>query len=76
MCKQASVTIDEAAAELATTQVKVLMLLKQKALEGELVDGEWSISRASLMRLKLVGIGPAQQPSCRSTCTSSGCGCS
>lgn len=75
MCKQSSVTVAEAAEELATTQVKVLMLLKQKDLEGKLVNEEWAISRNSLDCLKKHGLKPAAQASCRTSCQASGCGC-
>lgn len=75
MCKQSTVTVAEAAEELATTQIKVLMLLKQKELEGELVNEEWAVSRASLDCLKKHGLKPAEQASCRTSCKSSGCGC-
>jgi len=75
MCKQSSVTVAQAAEELATTQVKVLMLLKQKDLEGELVNEEWVISRNSLECLKKQGIKPTAQTSCRTSCQASSCGC-
>lgn len=75
MCKQSAVTVAEAAEQLATTQVKVLMLLKQKELEGELVDEEWLISRNSLECLIKYGVKPAVQSSCRTSCQASSCGC-
>ncbi|MFA7061512.1 MAG: hypothetical protein WC156_11950 [Pedobacter sp.] len=75
MCKQLSVTIAEAAVELATTEVKVLMLLKHKDLEGELVDEEWVVSRNSLDCLKKHGIRSSENTSCRTSCQASGCGC-
>ena len=75
MCKQAIVTVSEAAEELTTTQVKILMLLKQKDLEGELVNDEWVIFRSSLDCLKKHGIKPAEQASCRTSCQASVCGC-
>jgi len=37
-----------AAEELRTTQLKILMLIKQKALCGEMIDGEWYVTRESL----------------------------
>jgi hypothetical protein len=42
------VTAAVAAEELATTQLKILMLIKQKALCGEMIDGEWYVTRESL----------------------------
>lgn len=41
-------TITEAAAALKTTIPKILMLLKNGALKGELVDGEWEIDAVSI----------------------------
>jgi hypothetical protein len=43
-----SVPAAVAAEELATTQLKILMLIKQKALCGEMIDGEWYVTRESL----------------------------
>jgi len=38
----------EVALQLGTTETKILMLLKQKALGGELVEGSWFVTAASL----------------------------
>ncbi|BCS53109.1 hypothetical protein [Geobacter sp. SVR] len=66
-------TLSEAAAELATTEMKVLMLLKRKELEGELVEGEWRISRQSLAHFRTHGpISAESTTSCASACR--GCG--
>ena len=75
MDNETVVTIAEAAVELSTTEVKVLMLLKHKDLEGELVDEEWVISRNSLDCLKKHGIRSSEKTSCRTSCQATGCGC-
>jgi len=65
----------EAALELQTTHVRVLMLLKQKKLAGCQAGGEWYVERSSLDWLKIHGIDPIEETSCRTSCTSSVCGC-
>lgn len=69
------VTAAEAAAELSTTETRVLMLLKRRALEGILSDQGWFITRDSLDRLDRDGAPPQLEPACRTSCTSAGCGC-
>lgn len=69
------VTLAAAAAALQTTHLRVLMLVKQQALAGELIDGEWYVERAALDRVCREGMTPLAGPSCRSSCTSGGCGC-
>lgn len=63
-----------AAAQLATTEMKILMLLKNNALSGEMIDGSWFVTAASL-----AGYRPSaeagQVPGCRTSCSGSGCGC-
>lgn len=69
------ITVSEAAAELGTTRLRLLMLLREGVVEGEQVDGEWYLSRASLDAIRAKG-GPAPvSPSCRTSCTASTCGC-
>ncbi|HJV36152.1 MAG TPA: hypothetical protein VJ604_13830 [Geomonas sp.] len=54
--------------------MKVLMLLRQKALRGERMDGRWFVTAASLADYD-AGAAQPVVPSCRTNCTSSGCGC-
>lgn len=67
--------IAEVAKELATTEIKILMLIKRKALEGELVEGAWYVTVTSLKEFDPTAYEP-QLPSCRSSCKSATCGCS
>ena len=71
----AHVTAAEAAIELSTTETRVLMLLKQKTLQGTLSDQGWFITKASLDRYDRDGEPAEHSPVCRSTCTASRCGC-
>ena len=68
-------TIDKAAETLATTIPGVLMLLKRKALHGIELDGRWLVSSASIDCIKAHGKDMRLETGCRSSCTSSGCGC-
>jgi hypothetical protein len=68
--------IVEAAQQLATTETKVLMLLKQKSLAGDLIDGEWFVTTASLACYDAHAENPEKQAQCRTSCSSSsGCSC-
>ncbi|NJD38241.1 MAG: hypothetical protein FIA89_07945 [Geobacter sp.] len=49
MCTSGTtVLIAEAAALLATTETRVLMMLKKNELQGNQVDGDWFVDKASL----------------------------
>jgi hypothetical protein len=65
----------EAASELNTTQLKIMMLLKQKALIGMELDGEWFVTRDSLECCKTHGIVMKVETGCKTYCSSGGCGC-
>jgi hypothetical protein len=61
----------EAALQLGTTETKILMLLKQKALGGELLEGSWFVTTASLACYDAHAPGPEKKAHCGSGC--SGC---
>lgn len=63
-----SVTAAVAAEELATTQLKILMLIKQKALCGEMIDGEWYVTRESLFSYDPAEEKPPATHECHSGC--------
>jgi hypothetical protein len=64
-----------AAQQLQTTETKILMLLKQKALAGELIEGDWFVTTASIACYDAHAQDPQKQAQCRTSCSSSGCGC-
>lgn len=66
----------DAAQHLATTETKILMLLKQQALRGEMIDGSWFVTTASLACYDPHSDGQAVESQCRTSCSGSGCGCS
>ena len=70
------VTIDEAAQLLDTTPTRILMLLRQKALEGVQQGSDWLVSRESIACCKTHGRDMKQEQGCKTYCTSGGCGCS
>jgi hypothetical protein len=71
----AKLHIAKAAEELQTTEMKVLMLLKNKALLGEEIGEEWYISRDSLECYKAHGKDLKEEMGCKTYCSSGGCGC-
>jgi hypothetical protein len=69
------VELDDAAEELATTGLRLLMLIREGVLQGVEHGGTWQLTRGSLERLKNVGITPPEQKGCAATCKASSCGC-
>ena len=69
------VPMTEAAEQLATTETKILMLLKQKALQGDLIEGSWFVTSSSLAGYDPQAAQPGRLPDCRTSCSGSGCGC-
>jgi hypothetical protein len=63
------------AQQLETTETKILMLLKQKALGGEFIEGSWFVTTSSLACYDAHARDPEQQASCKTSCSSSGCSC-
>lgn len=64
-----------AADELKTTITRVLMLLRENALEGTQVDGEWYVASDSVACGKAHGRDKKTVKGCVSYCSSGGCGC-
>lgn len=65
----------KAAGELDTTITHVLMLLREKALAGTQLDGEWYVACDSLACGKAHGRDMKTIKGCASHCSSGGCGC-
>ena len=67
-------SIDMAAKELATTRLRLLMLIKRGALAATMENGEWFVAVDQLDSCH--GLVAAVEPSaCRSSCNASTCGC-
>ena len=69
------VTLEDAADELSTTGLRLLMLIREGRLQSVEQDGKWQITRESLECLKKTGITPPEQKGCAATCKASSCGC-
>ena len=68
-------SLPEVAKELKTTQLKVLMLLKQKVLSGAMIDGDWYVDRASLDSFLEHGADLRAQEGCITSCSAKSCNC-
>lgn len=73
MKKEGMVTMAEAARELGTTGLRVLMLLREGKLQGEVYDGEWYFSRKSLSACDGVENEAAAPRHCGAGCGSGSC---
>jgi len=62
------VSAASAAAELETTHLRVLMLIKERVLEGMQEGGEWFVSRESLDCCKAHGGDAQAKRTCRTSC--------
>lgn len=68
------VEIGQAAGLLGTTIPRVLMLLKQGKLVGEMLDGEWYLDSQQLALLQGAVLPPVAPAACGSGCAGcSGC---
>jgi hypothetical protein len=72
---EAMVMIEDAAEELSTTGLRLLMLLRDGTLIGQEVNGEWMITRSSLEQFRQAGLPAATQKGCASSCQAAKCGC-
>ncbi len=73
--KRELVDVEDAAEELSTTGLRLLMLIREGILQGVEQGGNWLITRESLERVKKSGITPPEQKGCAATCKASGCSC-
>ena len=67
------VSVREAAAQLETTEMRVLMMLKKKELVGKMEDDAWYVDRASLQLCDKPKAADIVKPGCGGGC-GSGCG--
>jgi hypothetical protein len=75
MCKPGTsfVGIKEAASLLETTEMRVLMMLKKKELEGRMEDEVWYVDRSSLLLCEKPKASAIVKPGCGGGCRN-GCG--
>ena len=76
MCKAGTsfIPIAEAAHLLETTEMRVLMMLKKKELEGKLEDEAWYVERSSLRLCEKPKAADIVKAGCGGGCGSGGCG--
>jgi hypothetical protein len=72
--KKEAIPVMEASEELGTTHLRILMLIKEKALEGKQEGGEWFVTRASLDCLQKHGGDVRAHSTCRTSCGGGSCG--
>lgn len=58
----------EAAEELGTTHLRILMLIKEGVLKGEQQRGEWFVTRESVDCFRKHGGDVRAQTACRTSC--------
>lgn len=68
------VALEQAASELGTTRLRLLMLIREGTLTASESDGAWYITREVLEQLKSSGIALLEQKACPSSCPATGCG--
>ena len=62
------IPIADAAAELQTTSLRILMLIKQKVMAGHQVDGEWHVDKESLACFRGYSADCSDRKKCPSSC--------
>ncbi|AJE04802.1 hypothetical protein GPICK_03825 [Geobacter pickeringii] len=70
------VSLEAAARELGTTPLRLLMLVKQGILAGEMVEGEWFVLRPAIERFTAAGGDRRADLACKASCGKSACSCS
>lgn len=69
------ISIRDAAREVGSTHLRLLMLIKQGALQGELRDGEWFVTRDELAGFAAAGGESRPALACAASCKASTCSC-
>ena len=69
-----TVPIMEAAEELGTTHLRILMLIKEGVLKGDQDGSEWFVTRDSLDCFRKHGGDVQAKSTCRSSCGGGSCG--
>ncbi len=72
--KRETVPVMEAAEELGTTHLRILMLIKEGVLKGGQEAGEWFVIRDSLDCFRAHGGDVKAQIKCRTSCGGGSCG--
>lgn len=69
------IVIEDAAKEVGSTPVRLLMLIKQGVIRGELQDGQWYVDREVLEGFAKADWDNRPILACAASCKASSCGC-
>ena len=72
--KTEAIPVLEAAEELGTTHLRILMLIKEGVLQGSQEGGEWFVTRASIDCFRSHGGDIRARSTCKSSCGGGSCG--
>ena len=68
------IPIEDAARELKTTHLRILMLVRQDVMKGCQVDGEWYVEKGTMGCFISYETEAAKAGGCKGGCASGGCG--
>ncbi len=68
-----TISIEQAAQELGTTAVALLMQIKRKQVEGMEIGGVWHLPLESLEKIREEGLAKPVHKGCRGHCAGGGC---
>jgi hypothetical protein len=68
------IPIEEAAREMGTTHLQILMLIRRNLMKGCQVDGEWYVEKSVIASFKGLDMDDKKPGGCRTSCASGGCG--
>jgi hypothetical protein len=67
------VAITDAARELETTHLRILMLIRRNMMKGSQVDGEWYVEKSVIASFKELDMDDKKLGGCRASCASGKC---
>jgi hypothetical protein len=67
------ITIEEAARELATTPLRILMLIREGVMKGCQLQDEWYVDKNSMACFRAYGADRDKPGGCKGSCASGGC---
>ena len=68
------IPIEEAAREMGTTHLQILILIRRNLMKGCQVDGEWYVEKSVIASFKGLDMDDKKTVGCRASCASGGCG--
>jgi hypothetical protein len=67
------IKIEEAARELSTTPLRILMLIREGAMKGRQVEDKWYVEKKSMACFRDYGTDNSKPGGCKGSCSSGGC---